>query len=414
MAAEEILSSPAIGTGLSDLISPCGDATRPATPPPPTRNPALGLTFSGGGFRATLPALGVIRLLADAGLLEQVRYVSSVSGGSVANGMIAAAWPKVRRAGFTPAAVDAEIIDPIVDRISTRSLEKHLVRNVWRLVGSKNRTELLADAFDSWWFDGLELEQLDPDVRWIVNAANVRTGVRFGFERDVLGDYVVGLAPTAGSGVRLATAVAASAAVPGAFAQLRLPDRIPFPCATERGRPSLLDGGVYDNTGLEAIDSDRYRDVFTVSLDAGGVLTVGRGGSLPIIGDLQRSNALLYHQTTALRTRLMVHRFERYQASIAAGEVPGPDARNGVLFALASTVPSDGGGAFDAFAARYPEYRDWEGKDLAFVPTVFDQLDRRLCRALVYRGWWLAGATISRYHAGDLPLHALGSPPPHD
>jgi len=414
MGHDEILSSPAIGTSLSSLIRPCGDRTRAATPPDPTNGPPFGLTFSGGGFRATLAALGVIRLLADAGLLAQVRYVSSVSGGSVANGIMAKAWPEVRKAGYTSAAVDAHIIDPIVDKVSSRSLKHKLVRNIWRIIGSKNRTELLADAFDDWWFDGLDLEQLDPEVRWIINAANVRTGVRFGFERDVLGDYVIGLAPTSGTGVRLATAAAASAAVPGAFARLELPDDIPFPCAAERGRPSLLDGGVYDNTGLEALDSNRYRDVFIVTLNAGGVLTVGSGGSLPIVGDLQRSNSLLYRQSTALRTRWMVERFERYRAAVTAGEEPEPDARRGVLFALASNVPSDDDGAFDAFAARHPEHRDWDGADLAFVPTVFDQLDRKLCRALVYRGWWLTGAALCRYHADDMPLPDLGDGPPLD
>ena len=46
-------------------------------------------------------------------------------------------------------------------------------------------------------------------------------------------------APTAGTGIRLATAVAASAAVPGAFAPLRL-RHVQFPCAAEP--PALLDG----------------------------------------------------------------------------------------------------------------------------------------------------------------------------
>ena len=353
----------------------------------------------------------MVRFLADAGLLSKVRYVSSVSGGSVANGIMATAWPKVRASGYTSTSVDAEIIDPIVEKISSRSLKKKLIRNIWRIVGSKNRTELLADAFDAWWFDGRELEDLDPEVRWIINAANTRTGVRFGFERDVLGDYVVGLASTSGTGVRVATAAAASAAVPGAFAKLSLPDDIAFPCVEERGRPTLLDGGVYDNTGLEAIDSDRYRHVFTITMNAGGVLTVGSGSSLPIVGDLMRSNSLLYRQSTSLRTRWMVERFERDRAAREAGREPGRDARRGVLVALATSIDSDGG-AFDAFAARYPEHRDWDGKDLAFVPTVFDQLDRELCRLLVYRGWWLAASAMSRYHATDLPLPDLGDGPP--
>lgn len=413
MADDNVLSSPAIGTS-HELIRPCGDAARPARPPDPATGSPIGLTFSGGGFRATLPALGMIRLLADAGLLDRVRYVSSVSGGSVANGIMAKAWPKVRAAGYTTEAVDREIVDPIVDKISSASLKSKLIRNVWRIIGSKNRTELLADAFDDWWLDGVELADLDPEVRWIVNAANVQTGVRFAFERDYVGDYVTGLASTAGSGIRLATAAAASAAVPGAFARLAIPENVDFPCADRVGRPSLLDGGVYDNSGLEALDSNNYDHVFTISMNAGGVLQIGTGQGLPIVGDLMRSNSLLYRQSTALRTRWMVDRFMAHAEAVAAGDPPPRGSRQGVLVALGTTMPTDHGGAFDQFAARYPEHRTWDGADLAFVPTVFDQLDRKLCRALVYRGWWLAAAGLARYHATTVPLPDLGDGPPLD
>lgn len=413
MADQNVLASPAVGTS-HELIRPCGDDARPARPSDPAAGAPIGLTFSGGGFRATLPALGMIRLLADAGLLDRVRYVSSVSGGSVANAMMAKAWPAVRAAGFTTEAVDREIIDPIVHKISSASLKGKLIRNVWRIVGSKNRTELLADAFDDWWLDGIELADLDPEVRWIVNAANVRTGVRFAFERDYVGDYVTGLASTVDSGIRLATAAAASAAVPGAFARLELPEDVDFPCAERVGRPSLLDGGVYDNSGLEALDSNNYDRVFTISMNAGGVLQIGTGQGLPIVGDLLRSNSLLYRQSTALRTRWMVDRFESYADAIATGATPPRGSRRGVLVALGTTMPGDDGGAFDRFAARYVEHRTWNDEDLAFVPTVFDELERELCRRLVYRGWWLAAAGLIRYHHDTMPLPDLGDGPPLD
>lgn len=79
------LSSPALGAGRDAHIRPCGDARRPADPGRVAGRPTLGLAFSGGGFRATLAALGVVRFLADAGVLADVRFASSVSGGSVAN-----------------------------------------------------------------------------------------------------------------------------------------------------------------------------------------------------------------------------------------------------------------------------------------------------------------------------------------
>jgi len=43
----------------------------------------LGLALSGGGFRASLYHLGLLRFLRDAGILSQVTHITSVSGGSV-------------------------------------------------------------------------------------------------------------------------------------------------------------------------------------------------------------------------------------------------------------------------------------------------------------------------------------------
>ena len=174
------LQSPALGTSLDDLVGPCGDALRPATPPPVDSGPTLGLTFSGGGFRATFAALGVVRYLADAGLLANTRYVSSVSGGSIANGVLARNWPQLRHQRFGPDAIDRELIGPVTARVTGRSLKSALLRAIWRTVGPSSRTDLLARMFDQWFFDGVRLEDLDPGCRWIVNAANLTTGARFG------------------------------------------------------------------------------------------------------------------------------------------------------------------------------------------------------------------------------------------
>lgn len=407
------LESPALGASLASLITPCGDPLRPAEPPPATRTP-IAVTLSGGGFRATFAGLGVIRYLADAGVLGDLRYVSSVSGGSVANGMVATRWPKLREQAFSAAAVDELVVGPMTKRVTSASLKAKLIRNVWRAIGPRNRTDVLARAFDDWWFDGAELESLDPGCRWIFNAANLRTGVRFGFERDVVGDFVVGLAPTAGSGLRVAQAVAASAAVPGAFAVMRV-KQVEFPCAG-RGVPELLDGGAYDNSGLEALDGRRYRDVFSISLNAGGVFVTGAYGKIPLVRDLTRANSLLYRQSTALRTRWMVDRFDADRRADQAG-LPDPSGRRGVLFGLASDVrggtrPPE---AFQRFAAAYPERRTYtrggEEVDLAFMPTVFDRLDPGLASALVYRGWWLTGATLALFHPHLAPLPDGVTPP---
>ncbi|HEV2813792.1 MAG TPA: patatin-like phospholipase family protein [Solirubrobacteraceae bacterium] len=399
------LDSPALGTG--HPIRPCGDALRPAEPAPPASGPPIGVTLSGGGFRATFAAMGVVRYLADAGLLGNVRFVSSVSGGSVANGILARHWPALRERGFATSAVDELLVDPLVERVSDDSLKVSLLRGAWRLPGRMTRTDLLAKRFDEWFLSGMLLEDLDPEVRFVINAANIVTGVRFGFERDVVGDYVSGLAPTRGTGLRVAQAVAASAAVPGAFAAWELPD-VDLPCAEQA--PVLLDGGVYDNTGLEVLDGDRHAGVFTVTINAGGLLRPGPYGRIPVVRDLTRANALLYRQSTSLRTRMMVAAFQRAEG--LAPDAPLPKgARRGVLFALATTFGS-GEDELERWRARFPETRTWKGEDLAFVPTVFDKLPEALCRRLVYRGWWLSGAAVAAYHPHLAPAADSVTAPP--
>jgi NTE family protein len=382
------LSSITLGTDLGALVPPCNDDLRPAIPEAIEGRPTLALTFSGGGFRATLTALGVVRYLADTGLLSDVRFISSVSGGSIANGMLACNWAALREQGFSNESVNALVIDPVVKSISTSSLKLELARNLWKAVGTTTRTDLLINALDRRFFKQQTLADLDPQCRFIFNAASLTTGVRFAFERDVLGDYVTGFASTARTGVGVSRAVAASAAVPGAFAPVRVRG-IRFPC--EHGtEPLLVDGGTYDNTGLQALDGPQYRSLFFVSVNAGGVFVAGAIGKLPLVGALMRANALLYRQTTALRTQWMVERFK-------AQEQSGPDSalwgRRGVLFALSSDVRPVPEWPFE-------DHRAWKSKDLAFVKTSFDRFPVALCRRLIYRGWWLTGASLTKYHPG--------------
>jgi len=51
-----------------------------------TSEQSIGITLSGGGFRATIFSLGVLYYLIEKGLGKRLQYIASVSGGSVTNG----------------------------------------------------------------------------------------------------------------------------------------------------------------------------------------------------------------------------------------------------------------------------------------------------------------------------------------
>jgi NTE family protein len=190
----------------------------------------------------------------------------------------------------------------------------------------------------------------------------------------------------------VANAVAASASVPGPFAATRFPE-LTFPCGAG-AEVRLLDGGVYDNLGLEAID-DLWGPCLVV-VSAGGVLRTGMSGlvsHLPIIRDLRRSSDLLYRQATTLRVRTMIERFQAWERARHDRQTPPDFARQGILFGLASTIDQPA--------------QDWvdlnpvpssDGERLAEVKTTFARLPAEICEQLLYRGWWLTGASLATFH----------------
>jgi hypothetical protein len=58
--------------------------------------------------------------------------------------------------------------------------------------------------------------------------------------------------------------------------------------------------------------------------------------------------------------------------------------------------------ATDEWLEGRPEHEQ-SRESLALVPTTFDRFPAELCERLIYRGWWLTGATLSRYHRELLP-----------
>ena len=223
--------------------------------------------------------------------------------------------------------------------------------------------------------------------------------MRFGFEAERIGDYVIGHIPTSTTNLRLADAVAISASVPGPFNATKLKG-LTFPCG-DGADTRLLDGGVYDNLGLEAVDD--LHGPCLIAVSAGGVLRVGARGlmsKVPVLRDLHRSNALLYRQATSLRTRTMIDRFKAWEKWERDPQTDSPYdfARNGVLFGLATTIEN--------VPAEWAEDRPEHGEnriDLALTPTTFARIDPQRCKELIYRGWWLAGASLCKFHRHLLP-----------
>ncbi|MEO1615939.1 MAG: patatin-like phospholipase family protein [Planctomycetota bacterium] len=220
----------------------------------------ISLALSGGGVRATVFHLGVLGRLARQDLLGNVKIISSVSGGSLAAGLIFGAanqqWP-------TSQDFLNHVVPHVHERLTTKDLQWAYARKAllcpWRLISG--RATILGDELERQW--GIEgyLGQLPESPSWLINATCFQTGKNWRFQRDLMGDYKTKyvLHPE----FRLANALAASAAVPGLIGPLvikspryRWFDLSEEPAAEFRPRYRRLhlwDGGVYDNLGVESL-----------------------------------------------------------------------------------------------------------------------------------------------------------------
>jgi len=411
----------------------------------PDRGPQLAVSFSGGGFRASLAGLGMTRALADLGLLGNVRFTSSVSGGSWANALLALNWDDLKERNFETEAVDQLLVEPFVKRITTTSLSRRMTLRLWKVIGPRTRTDLLADAFDDWFGHGRTLGDLSADARFIFNATNLTTGRRFSFDQQHLGERGADSLPS--EKMRVADALAASAALPGALSAQRLPRSVARP--PRPSRPLLVDGAVY-NLGIEPLrDLDTHP--LMVVLDAGAPLhRLNR--DLGIIDTLRRSSAVGMNQLTAVRERWFVASLRAWEhwadqnpdqhrsymadqahsdAAIASwrlrqanaetkpGETPPPmppaGAHWGVIFRLDTSMDAKPSHAAyhesrhtryedDPQAPEVPPWRDGTFSAAAFrahtanVPMSAGRFEDYICRDLIYRGWWLTRETIRTFH----------------
>jgi NTE family protein len=285
------------------------------------RQPFVGLALSGGGARAMAFHLGCMRALHDRRILDKVKVISTVSGGSI----IGACWSyrgesfedfdrhvvSILRRGLQrdilreaflswegPKILATLIVTGTLSvliaticsllswarrwaRIPTGPIETFLARVGAKLPIWGSLTTAFEAALERRLFGKLAVDQVRrPGLTSIVNACDLKTGTAFRFGSARSGGWrygtVVGSSPT------VAKAVAASAAFP-----ILLPPLVETFEFEKNGRRmhesvSLTDGGVYDNLGVAVLEPGRADDAIfrhpvthLISLNAGAGQYVG-------------------------------------------------------------------------------------------------------------------------------------------
>lgn len=225
----------------------------------------LGLALSGGGFRGVLYHLGVVRFLRDAGILEKVTHITSVSGGSVIGAHLVLNWDRYCGSDedFDQASeelvryVQFDVRNRIVRRFPFASLLNTL-RRLLRMGSSRRLTRagLLEQFYEKYLYGDTSLFQLPDRPHLHILATNLSEGCLSSFHKEglLLQRRVPGRRDRFESiHMGLATvpmAVAASSAFPGFFPPLELNGWEVGAEAGEFSRQAFTDGGVYDNLGL--------------------------------------------------------------------------------------------------------------------------------------------------------------------
>ncbi len=375
----------------------------------------IALALSGGGFRATVFHLGVLARLAEENRLEEVTFLSTVSGGSLCVGLIHTLndnrWPSSQEY--------LEIVAPATRHIlTTKDLQSAMLSRVlgalWGIFGT--RADDLSALMQEHWGVTASLRDLPERPRWMINATCYETGKNWRFERFRMGDYLFGY--TNDTDLPLSDAMAASAGFPGLIGPLELEatgrswfkyedftaeqDVTLDPNAQKLRRTEsfdppypevhLWDGGVYDNHGLEGlhdfIDGWRKDVEFLVVSD-------GAGRSKPeeyrrgLKALLRIATGIMMDQIRSLRSRAILERLINHKD-------PGSFLQIGNTCADVLTAA----GRADEIDQLCPQCMDPQEAYLAeTMPTVIRKLTEEEFDRLYRHGFEVADYTLYAYNA---------------
>lgn len=282
----------------------------------------IGIALSGGGIRATIFHLGLFKWLAENGLLEEVKWVSSVSGASLCAGLIYAhndlTWPSSKT--FLSAVLPSIERVILANDIQTSA--------VLRLIHSpyywNKKPNVIAKQLEYQWGIHGSLANLSGSAVWYTNCTTYETGKRFRFCKENMGDHKIGYVEH--PDIPLSHVMAASAGFPVLIG--------PYCLSTSgyKWSPSkysdadysgpnktihLWDGGVYDNLGLESIFTPENAGTLKDGLDhmtvSNATASIGlyRHHAGFTYSDLKRLLDISMDRVTALRSRMVMDFIKR-------------------------------------------------------------------------------------------------------
>ena len=152
------------------------------------------VALSGGGFRAALFHLGVLRRIAELGWLPMVDAISGVSGGSIIAAFAALRWNQMLSAGGDVAAFERHIAGPFVTAITTQKYSRRVAVRTMSTGPIRifdrtfTRTSALGDILSESLYGNGQCTELPDSPYTVLNATSLVSVRAWRFTRHGLGD----------------------------------------------------------------------------------------------------------------------------------------------------------------------------------------------------------------------------------
>ncbi len=275
----------------------------------PTAKRDVGLALSGGGARAIAFHLGCLRALHDRGILDRIRVISGVSGGSVLGALYAYSDDNFEQFDRRVCEVLRDGLQADIARraLLSRRLPQGLATRVVagtsagaaralsiarRKVGHDatsrpplrrwiNRSDAFSDVLARRLFGDLRMPAVRrPGVDIVINACDLTTGSAFRFGSRESGTWRIGTLAD-NSQVTVSEAVAASAAYPLLLPALDRKWHFEKRDGTQTERRVVLsDGGIFDNLGTTCLEPGRSERYSTNVFDVDHIIACDAGRGL--------------------------------------------------------------------------------------------------------------------------------------
>ena len=387
----------------------------PADEKPGRKKLRIGLALSGGGFRAAIFHLGVIRRLEELGIMPRIDVISAVSGGSI----IAAYYlcEMERRLRLVPTAerrtikVRVRIFEEIAENFLA-VLDKNLrnralvftpfyhpllfIKTLFlKAFRSTARAELMDREYDRWFYGGDTLDQLpstaagmelqDKDdllgPKLLLNTTSLLSGERVTFNREPVSSMNE-MSKVNNNVLPLSRVVGASAGVPGLFPPMLIAGDV------------LVDGGVADNQGIESLIDDPARCNVLLVSDASGQMEALNTIGSSILKVITRTNDVLQFQ---VRDKL-IDNLVGWKHLSDARQILGRFAFIHLFLNLKDRTDSPPHVSAEFIAS------------LGRIRTDLDQFSPIEVEALMYHGYTLIDSQIRKY-CGDVQEEMITSGP---